>query len=91
MHARRCIMKAGCLDNYLLYTKPEKIGSRFGLYLRSLIVQKMRDPEKFKMPIIPGASKQRRTRSTTYWEHRRVPPVHIPARVRATHDTSAFY
>lgn len=36
-HARRCIMKAGSLDNYLLNTKPEKIGSKFGLHIRGLI------------------------------------------------------
>ena len=35
--ARKCIMKAGSLDNYLLQTKPEDIDSKFGLYLRSLI------------------------------------------------------
>ena len=37
MKARKCIMKAGSLDNYLLQTKPEKIGSRFGLHLRGVI------------------------------------------------------
>jgi hypothetical protein len=35
--ARKCIMKAGSLDNYLLQTKPADIDSKFGLYLRSLI------------------------------------------------------
>lgn len=38
--ARKCIMKAGSLDNYLLNTKPSLIHSKFGLYLRSLIKQK---------------------------------------------------
>lgn len=37
MKARKCIMKAGSLDNYLLQTKPADIDSKFGLYLRSLI------------------------------------------------------
>jgi len=32
--ARKCIMKAGSFDNYLLETKPEVIDSRMGLYLR---------------------------------------------------------
>ena len=40
MKARRCIMKAGSLDNYLLNTKPKLIGSKFGLYLRELIKAK---------------------------------------------------
>ena len=38
--ARKCIMKAGSFDNYLLSTKPEVIDSRFGLYLRGLIKRK---------------------------------------------------
>ena len=38
--ARKCIMKAGSLDNYLLTTEPSKIHSNFGLYLRELIKQK---------------------------------------------------
>jgi len=37
MKARRCIMKAGSLDSYLLKTKPADIDSRFGLHLRNLI------------------------------------------------------
>jgi large subunit ribosomal protein L28 len=37
MKARKCIIKAGSLDNYLLRTKPQDIDSKFGLYLRSLI------------------------------------------------------
>ena len=37
MKARKCIMKAGSLDNYLLRTKPADIDSKFGLYLRDLI------------------------------------------------------
>jgi len=37
MHARRCIMKAGSFDNYLLETKTKYIDSRMGLHLRSLM------------------------------------------------------
>jgi large subunit ribosomal protein L28 len=51
--ARKCIMKAGSFDNYLLTTKPEVIDSRMGLYLRGLIKQKKSDPE-FEVPYIPG-------------------------------------
>lgn len=43
MKARRCIMKAGSLDNYLLNTKPKLIGSKFGLFLRELIKVKQSD------------------------------------------------
>ena len=45
MKARRCIMKAGSLDNYLLNTKPKMIGSKFGLYLREQIKSKARNPD----------------------------------------------
>jgi large subunit ribosomal protein L28 len=38
--ARKCIMKAGSLDNYLLRTDPAIIHSKFGLHLRSLIIEK---------------------------------------------------
>ena len=40
MKARKCIMKAGSLDNYLLNTKPKDISSKFGLYIRDLLIQK---------------------------------------------------
>ena len=40
MKARRCIMKRGSLDKYLLQTKKEDIDSKFGLYLRDLIKKK---------------------------------------------------
>jgi len=38
MKTRKCIMKAGSLDNYLLNTKTKKIDSKFGLYLRDLLL-----------------------------------------------------
>ena len=50
--ARKCIMKAGSFDNYLLTTKPEVIDSRFGLYLRGLIKRKQADPT-CEVPYIP--------------------------------------
>ena len=53
MKARKCIIKAGSLDNYLLNTKPSDIDSKFGLYLRELIQKKKADPE-FAVPYIKG-------------------------------------
>lgn len=44
--ARKCIIKAGSFDNYLLNTKPALIDSRFGLYLRQMVMNKKND-EKF--------------------------------------------
>ena len=62
MKARKCIMKKGSLDNYLLYTKPSQIHSKFGLYLRNLMKQKLKDPENFVQPYyIPGTAKVKRT------------------------------
>jgi ribosomal protein L28 len=40
MKARKCIMKAGSLDKYLLNTIPKKIDSNFGLLLRDHIQKK---------------------------------------------------
>ena len=37
MKTRKCIMKRGSLDKYLLNTKPQHIDSKFGLYLRSVL------------------------------------------------------
>ena len=68
MKARRCIMKAGSLDNYLLKTKPENLDSKFGLHLRDLIKKKKKDPN-FAVPYIPGTAKLSRTRKTSVWEY----------------------
>ena len=38
--ARRCIMKAGSLDNYLLKTHPRYLDSKFGIHLKNLIKEK---------------------------------------------------
>lgn len=69
MKARKCIMKAGSLDNYLLRTKPADIDSKFGLYLRDLIKQKRADPN-FVVPYIKGQAKLPRTRKTSIWEYK---------------------
>lgn len=68
MKARRCIMKAGSLDKYLLNTKPENIDSKFGLYLRELIKKKQKDPD-FVVPYIPGTARLPRTKKTSVWEY----------------------
>ena len=56
MKARKCIMKSGSLDNYLLNTKPKDIGSKFGLYIRELLIQKQKNPLTFKLNYIPGST-----------------------------------
>ena len=51
--ARRCIMKKGSFDNYLLHTKENQIDSRFGIFIREMMKRKQKDPE-FKVPYITG-------------------------------------
>lgn len=69
MKARRCIMKAGSLDKYLLKTKPADIDSRFGMYLRELIKKKQADAN-FVVPYIKGSAKLPRSRKTSIWEYK---------------------
>ena len=91
MQARRCIMKQGSFDNYLLHTKEKQIDSRFGLYLRGLMKQKQQNPEKFVMPYIPGQCYLPRTRSKTNWMYKNVNPIWMPAHVRVSQDHSKWY
>ena len=91
MKARKCIMKAGSFDNYILNTDPRKIHSKFGLHLRDLMKQKLRDPENFKLGYIPGTSTGKRSRKTKLWEYKNTPTMYTPAHVKATVDQSQFY
>lgn len=84
-------MKAGSLDNYLLNTKPKYIDSKFGLYLRDLLKQKLQDPENFRLKYIPGTATTKRNKKTKAWEHKNIPAMYIPAHVKATTDLSEFY
>ena len=55
MKARKCIIKAGSLDNYLLTTKPKYLDSKYGLYLKELIKKKKQNPD-FKPGYILGTA-----------------------------------
>jgi len=90
MKARKCIMKAGSLDNYLLRTKPEDIDSKFGLHLRELIRKKRRDPE-FVVPYIPGTARLSKTKKTSVWEYHQMSPVYMPAKAKIADDESKYY
>ena len=90
MKARKCIIKAGSLDKYLLNTKPALIDSKFGLYLRNLIQKKQKDPE-FDVGYIPGTSRANKTRKTSIWEYKQVPAIYMPAHVRISEDHSKYY
>ena len=43
--ALKTILKKGGFDNYILQTKPEKMNSKYGMYLRGLMQRKLKDPE----------------------------------------------
>jgi len=64
MKARRCMMKKGSFDNYMLKTKEREIDSRFGVLLRNLIREKKAKGDAFVMPNITGFNTQRRIRKT---------------------------
>lgn len=88
--ARKCLIKAGSLDNYLLNTKPANIGSLFGLHLRDLIRKKKADPE-FVVPYIKGSAKLPRTRKTSVWEYKQVPAMYMPTHVKVSEDHSKYF
>jgi large subunit ribosomal protein L28 len=90
MKARKCIIKAGSLDNYLLQTKPETIDSKFGVYLRSLIKQKQANPS-LVIPYIKGSAELPRSRKTSVWEYKQVPAMMMPAHVKISEDQSKYY
>ena len=81
MKAKRCIAKKGSLDNYLLNTKPHHIDSKFGLYLRSLMIRKQKEPS-FHVPYIVGSARQEKTYKRQYWDYHNIPSVFVPVNVR---------
>ena len=91
MKARKCIIKAGSLDNYLLTTKPKYLDSKYGLYLKDLIRKKKFDPE-FKPGFIIGtAEPNHKGKKTQVWQYKQLPAMWIPAKVKASEDLSQFY
>lgn len=91
MKARRCIMKAGSLDKYLLNTKVDILDSRFGLHLRNLILRKKKEGKNFEMPYVPGQASVARTKTTKRWEYRATPSIYMPSNVRVSEDFSKYY
>jgi len=51
MKAYRCIKKMGSIDNYILCSKPKDLDSKFGEYLRTLMLRKINDPE-YRLPYV---------------------------------------
>lgn len=44
MKARKTIIKKGSFDNYIMSTKPKQLDSKFGIYIKQLMVQKSKNP-----------------------------------------------
>lgn len=61
MKAFRCINKMGSFDNYILCTKPKDLDSKFGEYLREIMLRKINDPE-YRLPYILGTNRKLRIR-----------------------------
>jgi ribosomal protein L28 len=104
MKARRCIMKAGSLDKYLLNSNQRYIDSPFGQYLRNLIVKKKNfdhkvatgqpvlDGEAFVMPAtFPGQVKQKKNKKTKVWDYKNTPTVYQNVENRMKYDPVDFY
>jgi len=84
------MMKRGSFDNYILRTDPKQLDSKFGLYLRSLMKQKLKNPQ-FKIPIIPGHAELARTTKTKLWEHNQMPAIYLPTASNLQVDRSEYY
>jgi hypothetical protein len=59
MKAFRCIRKMESIDNYLLCTKPKDLDSKYGEYLRTILLRKINDPE-YRLPYILGTNRKER-------------------------------
>uniref|UniRef100_A0A7S3CQG7 Uncharacterized protein n=1 Tax=Strombidium rassoulzadegani TaxID=1082188 RepID=A0A7S3CQG7_9SPIT len=92
MKARRCIMKRGSFDKYLLNTHPKHIGSNFGIYLRNQLLLKLKDPSTYRYQYIPGTAHIRKSsKKTKRWDYRNIPRMFVPAHIRSTVDETQFY
>lgn len=83
-------MKAGSFDKYLLQTHPRDIDSKWGLYIRDLIIKKQANPS-FEVPYIPGTARLPKTKKTSIWEYKQVPAIYMPLHVRVTEDQTKYY
>ena len=59
MKAYKTIIKMGSFDNYILCTKPKDLDSKFGEYLRTIMLRKINDDD-YKIPYIIGSERKQR-------------------------------
>lgn len=90
--ARKCIMKAGSLDNYLLNTKPAVLDSKMALLLRNMVLAKKKNPD-YEPPRIPGFRYRQKLgkRRTQLWEYKNIPAMYMTAQQKLECDHTEFY
>jgi hypothetical protein len=54
--------KMGSFDTYILCTKPKNLDSKYGEYLRELMLRKIND-SNFRMPYVIGTNRKLRIKS----------------------------
>ena len=55
--AYKTLNKMGSFDNYILCSKPKDLDSKFGEYVRELMLRKINDPS-FRVPYIIGSARK---------------------------------
>ena len=89
-YAIKNVIKAGCFDNYILYTDHKKMNSQMGMYLRKLMRQKLKNPD-FEVPYIPFQAKVKKRARPRPRYLRNMPGVYIPAHMKQTEDFSQWH
>jgi hypothetical protein len=89
--ALRTIRKYGSLDNYLLLSNEKLIDSQFGLWLRSVLKYKIKNPDFYprKLPFIEKPRFRWKTRQAH--EYKEVPSIFLPLEVKRTDTSHAHY
>ena len=90
MAARKNIMKKGSFDKYILESKPKVIDSKFGQFIRKLMIEKKRNP-LMDIPYIPRSYDARNNKRTKKWQHKEIPSIYMPAQMRLKEDMEEYY
>lgn len=74
----------GSFDNYILCTKPYNLDSKYGEYLRELMLRKIND-KNFRIPYIVGTNRKFKTKNFRKHEYiNSVGKITIPKDVKAS-------
>lgn len=58
----------GSIDNYILCTKPKDLDSKFGEYLRTIMLRKINDAE-YRLPYVLGTNRKERIKKYYRYLH----------------------